>query len=362
MKAAILFETKKPFELADIEIDKPAPREVLVRIKACGLCHSDWHCACGDLPSAVPVVLGHEAAGVVEAVGADVTAVKAGDHVVGSALVFCGRCDQCVGGRTHMCTAKPDRRKGEPPRLRIDGRPVAQGMRMAGFAEQMLVHENGLVKIDRDMPLDRASVLGCGVLTGLGAVFNAARVTPGSKVVVLGCGGVGLSAIQGAALSGAEQIVAVDLNPDKKTIAGKFGATDFVVGGSDSVAAVRQLTKGGAHYSFEVIGLPQTIAQAIKMLAPGGLMTIVGATRFDAEIPLPGLGMIMNEWRVQGTYFGSAAFTREIPRYVDMYLKGKLDLDALVSSRIALSQINDGFSDMIAGTVQGRTVITFDGA
>jgi len=361
MKAAVLFETKKPFELVDVEIDALTPREVLVRVKACGLCHSDWHCACGDIPSAVPVVLGHEAAGIVEAVGSEVTTVKAGDHVVGSALVFCGHCDPCVSGRTHMCAAKPDRRKGEPSRLRLDGRPVAQGMRMGGFAEQMLVHENGLVKIDRDMPLDRASVLGCGVLTGLGAVFNSAKVAAGSKVVVLGCGGVGLSAIQGARLSGAEQIVAVDSNPAKKAIAETFGATDFVVGGNDAVAAVRQLTKGGVHYAFEVIGLPQTIAQAVKMLAPGGLMTIVGATRFDAEIPLPGLGMIFNEWRVQGTYFGSAAFTREIPRYVAMYMNGKLNLDALVSSRISLAEINAGFADMVAGNVQGRAVITFNG-
>ncbi len=139
MKAAVLFETKKPFELVDVEIDALTPREVLVRVKACGLCHSDWHCACGDIPSAVPVVLGHEAAGIVEAVGSEVTTVKAGDHVVGSALVFCGHCDPCVSGRTHMCAAKPDRRKGEPSRLRLDGRPVAQGMRMGGFAEQMLV-------------------------------------------------------------------------------------------------------------------------------------------------------------------------------------------------------------------------------
>ena len=360
MKAAVLFAAQQPFEVRDIGIDNPAPHEVLIRVAASGLCHSDWHFAHGDLPTPVPVVLGHEGAGIVEAVGSDVTTVKVGDHVVTCALAFCGHCDQCVSGRTHTCPDKPDRAKTEPSRLSLDGRPVTQGTKLGAFAETMLVHENGVVSIDRAMPLDRAALLGCGVLTGLGSVFNAAKVTPGSKVVVIGAGGVGLNVIQGCRIAGASQIVVVDTNPAKQAIAAHFGATDFVVGGKDAIKQVRALTGGGANFAFEVIGLPDTIAQGVQMMAINGLMTIVGATRYDAIIPVPGIGMIFNEWRIQGTYFGGSPFTRDIPRFVAMYLDGKLDLDTLVSERIGLADINRGFADMIGGATQARNVITFD--
>ena len=359
MKAAVLFAPRQPFELRDVGIDKPGPHEVLIRVAASGLCHSDWHYASGDLPTPLPAVLGHEGAGIVEAIGSDVRTVKIGDHVVSCALVFCGHCDQCVSGRTHTCLDKPDRAKADPPRLSMDGAAVAQGTRLGAFAETMLVHQNAIVAIDRAMPLDRAALLGCGVLTGLGSVFNAAKVTPGSKVVVIGAGGVGLNVIQAARIAGARQIVAVDANPAKQAIAGHFGATDFVVGGDRAVKDVRGVTGGGVDFAFEVIGLPATIAQGVQMMTIGGLMTIVGATRIDATIPLPGIQMLFNEWRVQGTFFGGAAFTRDIPRIVDLYIKGRLDLDTLVSERIALGEINKGFADMIGGATQARNVITF---
>lgn len=359
MKAAVLFQPQQPFEIRDVALDKPKPREVRVRVAASGLCHSDWHFASGDLPIALPVVLGHEAAGVVEAVGDDVRSVAIGDHVVSCALVFCGHCDQCVSGRTHTCQDKPKRAAADPPRITVESQSVTQQSGLGAFAEAMLVHENAIVKIDRAMPLDRAALMGCGVLTGFGAVINAAQVRPGSKVVVIGAGGVGLNVIQAARFAGASQIVAVDRNADKETLARRFGATDFVVGGPDATAVVRELTGGGANFAFEVIGLPETIAQGIQMMAPAGLMTIVGATKLGATIPLPGIGVIYNEWRVQGTFFGGSPFTRDIPRLARLYMDGKIELDALITERIGLTEINRGFDDMLAGH-QARCVITFD--
>jgi S-(hydroxymethyl)glutathione dehydrogenase/alcohol dehydrogenase len=360
-QAAILHEANTPFEIRTIGIDKPDPHELLIRVAASGLCHSDWHFVSGDLPPAgLPIVLGHEVAGIVEAVGSEVRSVAVGDHVVSCSLRFCGHCDPCVSGRTHICADKPQRGSGQPSRLTLDGKPLAQGGGMlGGFAEQMLVHENAVVRIDCTMPLDRAALLGCGVLTGVGAVFNASIVTPESKVVVIGCGGVGLNVIQAARIAGAAQIVAVDLMEEKRAMAMAFGATHAVPGGPDAVEAVRDLTGGGAHFAFEVIGRPETIADGVRMMAPSGLMTIVGATPANATIPLPGIGMVFNEWRVQGTFFGGAAFTRDIPRIVSMYLDGRFNLDGLVSERITLDQINDGFRHMLAGR-HARSVITFD--
>lgn len=358
MQAAILFGPKQPFAVREVAIDRPGPREVLIRVAASGLCHSDYHYKNGDLPFPAPSVLGHEAAGVVEAVGSDVSAVAVGDHVVTCASSFCGHCDTCVSGRTHICGSRPKRMESDSSRLTLDGERLNQGGQLGGYAEQMLVHENSVVRVPRELPLDRGALLGCGVLTGLGTVFNAAKVSAGSKVAVVGCGGVGLNVVQGARIAGADQIIAVDMMAEKLELARHFGATDVVPGGEDAVEAVRELSNGGVDFAFEVIGLPQTIVQAVRMLAPGGLMTIVGATRFDATIPLPGIAMLMNEWRVQGAFMGSSPFTREIPRFASLYLKGKLDLDTLIAERISLPEINQGFETML-GARQARSVITF---
>jgi S-(hydroxymethyl)glutathione dehydrogenase/alcohol dehydrogenase len=233
-----------------------------------------------------------------------------------------------------------------------------QGMQIGGFAEMVLLHENYVVAVDRDIPLDRAALLGCGVLTGLGTVINRAQVIPGSKVVIVGCGGVGLNVIQGAKISGASQIVAVDLAPAKLELAQKMGATDVVVGGPEAVAAVREITGGGADYAFEVIGLAETISQSIDMLGRGGQLTMVGASRPDMTLPFSAFKAVANELRIQGVVMGSSPFVRDIPRYADMYKRGQLDLDSLIAERISLGDINKGMEVLTTGQ-QARSIIMF---
>lgn len=358
MRAAVLHATGSGFAIEDVSIDTPAADEVLVRIAASSLCHSDYNYVTGDMPFPLPAVLGHEVAGIVEAVGEDVRGLKVGDHVASCASLFCGHCLPCVSGRNHLCSDRPKRAKGGAPRLSLNGRKLSQGGSLGGFAEQMLVHENSLVRVDRALPLDKAALLGCAVLTGLGVVFNAAKVTAGSRVAVLGCGGVGLNVIQGARIAGAEQIIAVDLVEEKRELALKLGATHAIGGGPDLVDQVRALSNGGVDFSFEVIGRPETMTQAVRMLASGGLMTMVGVARFDASVEIPAVEMLTREWRMQGSLMGSSPFTRDIPRFGDLYLRGKLDLDMLVAEHIGLDDINSGYDVMKKGS-QTRSVITF---
>jgi S-(hydroxymethyl)glutathione dehydrogenase/alcohol dehydrogenase len=358
MKAAVLFEPKTAMSIEDVDIDLPQDSEVLIRVCGSGLCHSDLHYLNGDLPFKGPAVFGHEVAGVVEAVGRNVTSIKVGDHVVACASGFCGHCTSCVSGKNHLCTDKPNRAAGDKARLTLGGVPVLQGTALGGFAEMVLLHENWVVSVSRDVPFDRAALLGCGVLTGLGSVFNRAQVQPGTKVVVVGCGGVGLNVIQGARIAGATQIVAVDLSVQKLELARKLGATDVVIGGPDAVETVRELTRGGADYAFEVIGLAETIVQAIDMLARGGQLTMVGAARPDMTLPLSAFKTVAFELRIQGAIMGSSPFIRDIPRFAEMYLNGQLDLDSLVAETISLEQVNEGFEVMRTG-MQARSVITF---
>src|SRR5690242_9875140 len=265
-------------EVTEIEIDRPGPHEVLVRTVASGLCHSDLHFMEAKYACDVPTVPGHVVAGIVAAVGDDVTYVQPGDHVIGCLSIFCGNCDYCLSGRPVLCSRQGlEREPGEPPRLSWLGEPLHQFLRLSGFAEMLLVHENTLVKIREEMPLDRAALIGCAVTTGLGAVFNTAKVPPGSSVAVLGCGGVGLNAIQGAIIAGAGRVIAVDTNPWKLELARTFGATDLVdASAGDAVAQVRDLTDGGVEYSFEAIGLKTTAEQSFAMLRKGGTATIIG--------------------------------------------------------------------------------------
>ena len=260
MKAAVLREIPGELVIDEVRIDKPGPREVLIRTVAAGCCHSDLHFIEGTYRTPVPTVLGHESAGIVEQVGADVTAVAPGDHVITCLSVFCGQCEFCISGRPNLCTKVATRRpKDGPQRLRAaDGSPMNQFLDLSSFAEQMLVHEGAVVKVRDDMPLDRAALLGCGVTTGLGAVFNTAKVGAGETVAVIGCGGVGLSAIQGAAIAGAGRVIAVDMLASKLELAASMGATDVVNGSDgDAVAQVMELTGGGVDHAFDAAGQPE---------------------------------------------------------------------------------------------------------
>jgi S-(hydroxymethyl)glutathione dehydrogenase/alcohol dehydrogenase len=360
MKAAVLREIRKPLSIEDVEVGKPGPREVLIRTRAAGICHSDLHFQTGAYHYPMPAVLGHESAGVVEAVGDQVRYVKPGDHVITCLSVFCGECEYCLRGRPSLCTKTGlQRGPAEAPRLSQQGKAVHQFLDLSSYAEQMLVHEHAVVKIRDDMPLDRAALIGCGVTTGLGAVFRTAAVEVGDTVAVIGCGGVGLSAVQGGAIAGASRVVAVDTNPSKLELARKFGATDAVnPADGDPVAQVRELTRGGVDHAFEAIGLKATTEQAFQMLKNGGTATVIGMIPIGTKVELHGVDFLF-EKRIQGCNMGSNRFRTDMPKYVDFYLSGRLNLDDLLSRRLSLAEINEGFAALERGEV-ARSVIVFD--
>lgn len=361
MKAAIFRQPGNPLTIEEVEVSKPRPREVLVRTAAVGMCHSDLHFVDGLFTSyPTPIILGHEASGIVEAVGSDVHTVKPGDHVVTCLSAFCGHCEHCVTGRLSLCVS-PETKRGpdDEARLRLPTKSMAQFANLSAYAEQMLVHENALVAIRRDMPLDRAALLGCAVITGTGAVFNTAKVRPGETVAVIGCGGIGLAAINGAALAGAGRIIAVDMLDSKLELARQFGATDVInPKQGDPVQQVIDLTRGGVHYSFECIGLKQTAEQAFAMLRRGGTATVIGMIKPGTKIELDPYALL-HERRIQGSYMGSNHFPVDLPNLVDFYMQGRLKLDEMISRRITLDEINDGFAELRRGEL-ARSVIVFD--
>ena len=360
MKAAMLREVGKPLIIEDVQVSKPAPREVLIRTSAAGVCHSDLHFVEGSYPYMLPTVLGHESAGIVEEVGSDVRYVKKGDHVITCLSAFCGECRYCLTGRMSLCQS-PDvqRAPGDAPRLAKGDETINQFLNLSSYAEQMLVHEHALVKIREDMPLDRAALIGCGVTTGVGAVHNTAGVEPGSTVAVVGCGGVGLSCVNGAAIAGAGRIIAVDTLANKLELAKTFGATDLVnASEGDPVEQVRQLTGGGVDYSFEAIGLKVTAEQCFRMLCAGGTATVIGMIPVGTMVEVHGVDFLA-EKKLQGCTMGSNRFRVDMPRYIEFYLQGKLHLDEMVSQRLPLDQVNDALDALKQGEV-ARTVLTFD--
>jgi S-(hydroxymethyl)glutathione dehydrogenase/alcohol dehydrogenase len=361
MKAAVLESIPGELEIQDIAIGDPGPREVRVRTVAAGLCHSDLHFMEGKYPHECPAVLGHESAGVVEAVGSMVSYVQPGDHVITCLSAFCGHCEQCLSGHMSLCDNKLTelvRGPDEPPRLhRHDGEAIHQFIHLSSFAEQLLIHEHALVKINPEMPLDRAALIGCGVTTGLGAVFRTARVAPGETVAVIGCGGIGLSAIQGARIAGANRIVAVDMLESKLELAKTLGATHIVnASETNAVEAVRELTDG-VHHAFEAVGAKVTAEQSFSMLRNGGQATVIGMIPVGTTVEVHGVELLF-EKTLTGSNMGSNQFRTDMPRFVEMYLDGRLRLDEMVSKTISLEEINAGFDDMKAGNV-ARSVITF---
>ena len=358
MKAAILHAPNQPMTIEDVEIDKPGRREVLIRTSAAGLCHSDLHFIEGKYPTPLPTILGHESAGIVEAVGEDVTYVKPGDHVITCLSVFCGHCEFCLTGHMSICQT-PDVKipPGKAKRLRWKGEHLNQYLNLSSFAEQMLVHEHALVKVRPEMPMAQAALIGCGIITGYGAIVHTAKVEPGSTVAVIGCGGIGLAAINTAQIAGAGRIIAIDKDPVKLELALKFGATDTVVAGDDTVKRVNEMTSGGVHYSFEAIGLKQTVEQSFSMLRSGGTATVIGMIPIGTRVEFHGVDFL-RERRIQGCMMGSNRFRVDMPRLVDFYLAGRLKLDEMISGRLQLSQINEGFAQMVKGGI-ARNVIDF---
>jgi S-(hydroxymethyl)glutathione dehydrogenase/alcohol dehydrogenase len=361
MKAAVMRALREPLAIEEVGIDAPGPREVLVRTVATGVCHSDLHVLEGALPSPLPTVLGHEPAGIVEAVGAEVRHVAPGDHVIGCLSAFCGTCEYCVAGRPNLCDgAATTRRPDEPSRLAKDGEPIAQFANLSAFAERMLVHENALVRIRPDVPLDRVALIGCGVTTGLGAVFNRARVRAGETAAVIGCGGIGLSVVQGCRVAGAGRIVAIDTVPWKLELAARLGATDVVnAAEGNPVPAVVELTAGGVDYAFEAIGTPPTVRQAVRMTRKGGTVVMIGVVPMGTNVELPGADIVLREKTILGCMMGSNRFRTDIPRYVELYRSGQLLLDEMISARLPLERVNDAF-EAIRQATAARSVIVFE--
>ncbi|MFZ0013921.1 MAG: Zn-dependent alcohol dehydrogenase [Acidimicrobiia bacterium] len=362
MRAAVLRAINEPLDIEDVDIGRPLTGEVLIDVAAVGLCHSDLKFIEGAFAQSLPTVLGHEAAGIVSAVGTEVTHLRPGDHVLTALSVHCGKCRSCVDGRPQLCSGKEATRRsaGEESRLSWRGRPLSQGFDLSAFAEQMLVHESAVVPIGRDIPFAVAALLGCGVSTGLGAVFNTAGVEPGQSVAVVGCGGVGLSAIQAARIAGAAQVIAVDRDEASLALARSLGAT-HTVGPTegDAVAAVRRIAYGsGVDHAIEAVGSVETVAEAFAMTCRGGAATVVGLIPSGQSVAIPS-DQLFYERRLQGSVMGSNDFLRDTPRYLQMYRDGALVVDDMISNRIGLDDIDEGFDRMRAG-VAGRTVIEFD--
>ena len=360
MKAAVLRAVGQPLSIEDVEIDRPHSREVLIRTAAVGVCRSDLHMIEGLAPTPLPTILGHESAGVIEEVGSEVRYVKPGDHVITCLSVFCGHCEFCTAGQPYNCEhPEATRRDGGPSRLSVDGEPIHQFYDLSSFAERMLVHEHAVFKIRDDMPLDRAALIGCGVITGYGSVVRTAAIERGSTVAVIGCGGVGLSAINAAAMAGAGRIIAVDVHDGMLELAKRFGATDVVDGTTtDAVEVVKDMTSGGVAYSFAALGRKQTAEQAFRMLRVGGVATIIGMLP-DGETIEVSADNLLYDRKLQGSTMGSNQFRVDMPRLVDSYLEGKLKLDELTARRLPLKQINEAFDGMKSGEA-ARSVVVFE--
>jgi S-(hydroxymethyl)glutathione dehydrogenase / alcohol dehydrogenase len=365
IRAAVFEQPGRPLEVQDLSLDEPQTGEVLVRLAASGVCHSDYHVVLGEWASPSPIVLGHEGAGIVEAVGQGVTSVAEGDHVILSWTPYCRSCRYCLMGRPNLCELAAQTTYGSvlfdgTTRLRRNGTTVYSYLAVGSFGEHAVVPETGAIPIRRDAPLEKAAIVGCAVPTGIGAVVNTARVEPGASVLVIGCGGVGLSAIMGASLVSAWPIVAVDLLPSKLELARRAGATETLsLQGSDLVEAVRELTEGrGVDYAFEAIGLAKTIETAYDALAPGGTAVVVGQVPDGVRASFDPFVMSDREKTLIGSNYGSCRPPLDFRRIIDLDMAGKLDLDLLISETLPLESINDAFDAMSKGTV-ARSIIVY---
>ena len=365
MKAAVLFKPNEPLQVVDCELDPPKAGEVRVRMKASGVCQSDWHIMNGDWPSPMPIVPGHEAAGEIAECGPGVTTVKPGDHVIFSFRPHCGRCRYCTQGRTVLCIG----RASVPPgalydgtlRIKHKGQGINQMARIGTFAEEVVVPEEMVVPIRKDMPWPQAALVGCCVATGVGAVTRHAKIEAGSSVLVIGCGGVGLNAVQGAMLSGARQIIAADILDNKLEMARTFGATHTIntAKDNDPVKKVKEIASLGVDYSFDAVSNDKTQALAFDALAPGGHAVAVGISAATVRASYSPFMMVFTEKTVSGTFYGSVRPDLDFPILVDHYMNKRLNIDGLISRTYKLADINEGFTRMMAGEV-ARGVVVFD--
>jgi Zn-dependent alcohol dehydrogenase len=359
VKAAVCHAFGEPLLVEDVELDPPRADEVRVRVVACAVCHSDVAYASGAWGGRLPAIYGHEAAGVVEQVGDQVTRLGPGDHVVVTLVRFCGSCHPCGRGQPALCEAT-FALDGRSPLRSASGTEIAQGLRTAAFAEQVVVHHSQAVAIPREMPLDRACLLACAVVTGYGAVVNTAQVTRGDSVVVIGAGGVGLNCIQGAVLTGAQPIIAIDLADDRLLAAQAFGATDVVdPGGDDPLHVVRGLTEGrGADCVVVAAGATAAIELALRLVRRGGTGVIAGMPAAGATVAFDPAGLAHDGIRILGSKLGSSRPATDVPALADLYLEGRLLLDELISSRSPLEAINDALGSAARGEAL-RALVTF---
>ncbi|MBM3694023.1 MAG: Zn-dependent alcohol dehydrogenase [Actinobacteria bacterium] len=358
MRAAIFVEPNGPMSVEDVTPTDPGPRDVVVRITASGVCHSDLHVISGALPMPPPAILGHEGAGIVEAVGAEVKGLAVGDRVIGSFIPACGVCWHCLRDESHLCD-NTYTVMGSPRAVRADGTPLMTMTGLGTFAEYMTCDEMSLVKIETDVPDAQLALVGCAVTTGVGAALNTAKVQPGDTVAVIGCGGVGQSVIQGARIAGAAVIIAVDPVALKREAALGLGATHAVdPGDGDPVEQVKALTGGrGVDYAFEVIGLPATVAQAFDMARSGGAAVAVGVSHFTESITVPSFPLVLSEKRLLGCVYGSAQVRRDFPRLVGFVENGRLDLANMITRTLPLDDINEAFRAMTAGEVVRSVIV-----
>jgi S-(hydroxymethyl)glutathione dehydrogenase/alcohol dehydrogenase len=362
VKAAILNDYQTPLSIEEVVIDPPKAGEVKVRILATGVCHSDYHVMKGEWKFGVPVLLGHEASGIVEEVGSGVTGIKPGDRAALSFRPWCGRCRLCTIGKTVLCEGHTGNRfkmHDGTSRVHRNGEDIGVLGRMGSFAEYVVMPAEQVVPIQQEIDMESLALIGCAVTTGVGAVLNTAKVEPGSTVAVIGCGGVGLNVIQGATIAGASRIIAVDLLDNKLDYAGSFGATDLVNGSKgDAVEQVVELTGGGVDYAFEVIGNYRTVEQAIKMLRPAGTTVIVGMAPQNQTAGFDPLLFVQKEARLLGSWYGSSRPRLDFQRFIDMTLAGKLKVKEMITRRYPLEQINEAYDSLGRGEV-ARSVVTF---
>ena len=360
-RAAVLYEVKKPVVVEDVELMEPGPYEVLVKWAANGVCHSDLHVITGDSPHPLPVVLGHEAAGVVQKVGNGVTTIKAGDHVCSSYIPSCGRCWFCIGGQPTMCTLRDIPRwfmHDGTARLKKNGKDLHHFLTVAGYATHTVLPEQHVIPIRKDAPLDVACLVSCGVLAGAGPVFNRAKVQPGASVAVWGCGGVGLNTIQMSKLMGAGKIIAVDVMKQKLAWAEEFGATHVVdASKGDPVEDVHRLSgTGGVDYAFEIVGTQKTIEQALLATHRGGTCVIVGVSPAGTKLSIDP-GLFLQQRILTGSSFGGGRQRTDVPTLIDLYMNGKYRLDEMISRRVPLEELNNAFDLMLAGEVKRSVVV-----